>query len=72
MNTTLAKWLSVRLRTKWFWVRVQSQSLNLMTIFQLETFETQITTRARALVHELYGSVAERISHMTINFPYLS
>ena len=25
----LAKWLSVRLRTKWFWVRVQLQSLNL-------------------------------------------
>ena len=28
----LAKWLTVRLRTKWFWVRVQLQSLNL---FQL-------------------------------------
>ena len=27
--TSLAKWLSVRLRTKWFWVRVQLQSLNL-------------------------------------------
>ena len=25
----LAKWLSVRLRTKWFWVRVQLQSLYL-------------------------------------------
>ena len=25
---SLAKWLSVRLRTKWFWVRVQLQSLN--------------------------------------------
>ena len=24
---SLAKWLSVRLRTKWFWVRVQLQSL---------------------------------------------
>ena len=24
-----AKWLSVRLRTKWFWVRVQLQSLHL-------------------------------------------
>ena len=23
---SLAKWLSVRLRTKWFWVRVQLQS----------------------------------------------
>ena len=26
----LAKWLSVRLRTKWFWVRVQLQSLLLL------------------------------------------
>ena len=25
--TSLAKWLSVRLRTKWFWVRVLLQSL---------------------------------------------
>ena len=28
-STSLAKWLSVRLRTKWFWVRVQLQSLHL-------------------------------------------
>ena len=27
-RTSLAKWLSVRLRTKWFWVRVQLQSLH--------------------------------------------
>ena len=26
---SLAKWLSVRLRAKWFWVRVQLQSLHL-------------------------------------------
>ena len=26
-NSILAKWLSVRLRTRWFWVRVQLQSL---------------------------------------------
>ena len=26
-STSLAKWLSVRLRTQWFWVRVQLQSL---------------------------------------------
>ena len=30
----LAKWLSVRLRTKWFWVRVQLQSLEL-TIYAI-------------------------------------
>ena len=27
LQASLAKWLSVRLRTKWFWVRVQLQSL---------------------------------------------
>ena len=27
-EASLAKWLSVRLRTKWFWVRVQLQSLH--------------------------------------------
>ena len=27
--TSLAKWLSVRLRTKWLWVRVQLQSIKL-------------------------------------------
>ena len=26
LKVSLAKWLSVRLRTKWFWVRVQLQS----------------------------------------------
>ena len=30
---SLAKWLSVRLRTKWFWVRVQLQSLICSVVF---------------------------------------
>ena len=30
-TTSLAKWLSVRLRTKWSWVRVQLQSLHHFT-----------------------------------------
>ena len=29
---SLAKWLSVCLRTKWFWVRVQLQSLDVDTL----------------------------------------
>ena len=41
---SLAKWLSVRLRTKWFWVRVQLQSLEYQCFFvfflQLALFET--------------------------------
>ena len=32
IRASLAKWLSVRLRTKWFWVRVQLQSLYLQKI----------------------------------------
>ena len=34
--TSLAKWLSVRLRTKWFWVRVQLQSL---ILYELNFYE---------------------------------
>ena len=35
-----------------------------MTILQLKTFKTQITTKTRALVyHGLYDSVAERKNH---------
>ena len=29
-RASLAKWLSVRLRTKWFWVRVQLQSASFL------------------------------------------
>ena len=35
-ETMLAKWLSVRLRAKWFWVRVQLQSLNVQTLCLLQ------------------------------------
>ena len=31
---SLAKWLSVRLRTKWFWVRVQLQSVAIQTTIE--------------------------------------
>ena len=32
---SLSKWLSVRFRTKWFWVRFQLQSLKLQTLYLL-------------------------------------
>ena len=32
-EASLAKWLSVRLRTKWFWVRVQLQKKHIWTLF---------------------------------------
>ena len=44
-----------------------------MTILQLRTFRTQITTNARALVlHRLHGYVAKRISHTAFNISCLS
>ena len=44
-----------------------------MTILQLKTFKRQITTKHRALVYQaLYGSVAEVVSHATLNIPGLS
>ena len=43
-----------------------------MTVLQLRTFKTQITTNTRALVYlGLDGSVAERISDTTFNISYL-
>ena len=44
---SLAKWLSVRLRTKWFWVRVQLQSLHHashMVKHNTETSHTDVNT----------------------------
>ena len=35
---SLAKWLSVRLRTKWFWVRVQLQSLHNINLIKATYF----------------------------------
>ena len=44
-----------------------------MTILQLKTFKTQITTNTRALVsHQLYGSVAKRMSQAAFIKHYLS
>ena len=38
-HASLAKWLSVRLQTKWFWVRVQLQSLkHLQMCLSFESF----------------------------------
>ena len=44
-----------------------------MTIVQLITFATEITTNARALIcFGLYGSVAKRIRHTACKIPCLS
>ena len=34
--SSLAKWLSVRLRTKWFWVRVQLQKI--LVLYEKNTY----------------------------------
>ena len=39
-QVSLAKWLSVRLRTKWFWVRVQLQSLHLYPVVKQRRLNT--------------------------------
>ena len=44
----MAKWLSVRLRTKWFWVRVQLQSHRSNVRYQ--------RTRASAMAKEGTGA----------------
>ena len=36
----MAKWLSVRLRTKWFWDRVQLQSLNCKEHIQIFNYNS--------------------------------
>ena len=44
-----------------------------MTILQLQSFKTQITTNTRAVVDNgLFGFVAERISQTAFNMPSLS
>ena len=44
-----------------------------MTILQLKTFKTQVTTNTITLIYlGLYGSVAKRVSHTVLNTPYLS
>ena len=48
----LAKWLSVRLRTKWFWVRVQLQSLDLIDI-TTPVFDFRVTE----FVFRISGSI---------------
>ena len=41
---SLAKWLSVRLRTKWFWVRVQLQSLYIQVVCFAALWDTFLST----------------------------
>ena len=38
-RTRLAEWLSVRVRTKWFWVRIPLQSLKCYDLFKIHKTE---------------------------------
>ena len=51
----LAKWLSVRLRTKWFWVRVKLQSLHLQ-ISRLLRARSSVTLRQLQSVDSLWNA----------------
>ena len=56
---SLAKWLSVRLRTKWLWVRVQMQSLktvNAYIVFDLDNCP-KTSLRSFKLTRFLLGAI---------------
>ena len=65
---SLAKWLSVRLRTKWFWVRVQLQSLHHKELYQ--TFRvkeiiqepTRVTSNTFSLIDHMLTNAGWKIS----------
>ena len=48
-KASLAKWLSVRLQTKWFWVRVQLQSLKLHILCLLRARSSLIFRRLQSV-----------------------
>ena len=52
----MAKWLSVHLRTKWFWVPVQLQSHNLGTPRKILQRDKRLILRQIPLLQEQYGS----------------
>ena len=61
----LAKWLSVRLRTKWFWVRVQLQSLKLQ-ISRLLRARRSLTFRQLLSVDSLWNPYVTWQEHTVI------
>ena len=52
VNEQLAKWLRVRLRSKWLWVRVPLQSLNIQ-ILRLFRARSSLTFRSLESVDSL-------------------
>ena len=58
----MAKWLSVHLRTKWLWVRVQLQSLRHM--LSLEFAEN--VTFHKIVLHDKIISTVKFIAHINI------
>ena len=63
---SLAKWLSVRLRTKWFWVRVQLQSLKLQ-IWHLLRARSSLTFRQLWSVDSLWNACVTWQEHTVRN-----
>ena len=57
--SSLAKWLSVRLRTKWLWVRVQLQSLKLQ-ISRLLRARSSLTFKPLQSVDSLWNAYVTR------------
>ena len=57
----LAKWLSVHLRTKWFWVRVQLQSLDAECM----------TKKGIKVFHKLMQKISLKVSGNGLLFSFL-
>ena len=76
--TSLAKWLSVRLRTKWFWVQVQLQSLRNLNGWQWNRLTSsknhirptylQVELGTRLAVYNLAKLSSKNIFHGTLFF----
>ena len=67
----MTKWLSVRLPTKWFWVRVQLQSLNLMLVKFREAVNLKYLNRNEldkaCFAHDVANSNITDLAERTIS-----
>ena len=69
---SLAKWLSVRLRTKWLWVRIQLQSLKLQFLDIQATIECGFTLKpvhGMMIIYSLVHLIDKYSQHSSIVWP---
>ena len=70
---SLAKWLSVRLRIKWLWVRMPLQSPGMFVIPHISSYthiyQTHITQKLNISLYN-HGKNIRRIFHILTQFPF--